>query len=191
MPSKNPKALLLFDTFKANHKRTKMSKIKFNGEPVELSGKTPQPGDQIEDFTFVKTDLSESSLSDYEGKKKVLMVLPSLDTGICQKEARAFNERLANHDDVVGLIVSKDLPMAMKRFCAAEGIENVIPASDFRYNDFGNQNGVEMQNSPLKGLYARMIYILDESNQVKYVEEVDDITHEPNYDKAIEALKAM
>ncbi|MAY83121.1 MAG: lipid hydroperoxide peroxidase [Flavobacteriales bacterium] len=168
-----------------------MSNIKFNGDPVELSGNTPQVGSKIEDFTFVKTDLSEASLSDYDGKKKVLMVLPSLDTGICQKEARAFNQKLDGQGDTVGLVISKDLPMAMKRFCAAEGIETIIPASDFRYNDFGSQTGVEMQNSPLKGLYARMIYILDENNEVKYVEEVDDITHEPNYDKAIEALKSL
>lgn len=168
-----------------------MSKIKFNGDPVELSGNTPQVGDQIDDFTFVKTDLSEASLSDYQGKKKVLMVLPSLDTGICQMETREFNKQLDGHNDVIGLVISKDLPMAMKRFCAAEGIETIIPASDFRYNDFGSQTGVEMQNSPLKGLYARMIYILDENNQVKYVEEVDDITHEPNYNKALEALKAL
>jgi len=168
-----------------------MSTIKFNGDPVELSGKTPQVGDQIDDFTFVKTDLSESSLSDFEGKKKVLMVLPSLDTGICQMETRAFNKKLEGQNDVVGLVISKDLPMAMKRFCAAEGIETIIPASDFRYNDFGSQTGVEMQNSPLKGLYARMIYILDENNQVKYVEEVDDITHEPNYEAALDAVKAL
>ena len=168
-----------------------MSKITFKGDPVELSGKTPQVGDQIDDFTFVKTDLSEGNLSDYEGKKKVLMVLPSLDTGICQMETRQFNTQLDGQDGVVGLVISKDLPMAMQRFCAAEGIETVIPASDFRYNDFGSQTGVEMQNSPLKGLFARIIYILDENNQVKYVEEVDDITHEPNYDKALEALKAM
>lgn len=168
-----------------------MKKITFKGDPVELSGNTPQLGDQIEDFTFVKTDLSEGNLSDYKGKKKVLMVLPSLDTGICQKETRQFNQKLDGQGDTVGLVISKDLPMAMQRFCAAEGIETVIPASDFRYNDFGSQTGVEMQNTPLKGLFARIIYILDENNQVKYLEEVDDITHEPNYDKAIEALKAM
>ena len=79
----------------------------------------------------------------------------------------------------------------MKRFCSAEGLETIIPASDFRYNDFGSQTGVEMQNSPLKGLFARMIYILDENNQVKYVEEVDDITHEPDYDKALSALSSL
>lgn len=167
-----------------------MSNITFRGEPVELSGSTPQLGDQIEDFTFVKVDLTEGSLSDYDGKKKVLMVLPSLDTGICQLEAKAFNQKLAEKSDVVGLVISKDLPMAMKRFCAAEGLETIIPASDFRYNDFGNQNGVEMKNSPLKGLFARMIYILDGNNKVTYVEEVDDITHEPNYDSALSAIDA-
>lgn len=168
-----------------------MSNIKFNGDPVTLNGNPPKLGDVIEDFTFVKTDLSEASLSDFSDKKKVLLVLPSLDTGICQMETRAFNEKLAERDDVVGLVVSKDLPMAMKRFCGAEGIENVIPASDFRYNDFGNQNGVEMTNSPLKGLFARLVYIVDENNKVVYAEEVDDITHEPNYDEAMNALQSM
>ena len=111
-----------------------MSSIKFNGDPIEVSGVIPGVGDKAEDFSFVKDDLSEGSLADYGNKVKVIMALPSLDTGICQKEARAFNEQLKDNDKVVGLIVSKDLPFAMKRFCASEGIENVVNASDFRYN---------------------------------------------------------
>jgi thiol peroxidase len=165
-----------------------MSNIKFKGDPIEVSGQIPSVGDQLDDFTFVTTDLKEASLSDYEGKKKVILAVPSLDTGICQKEARAFNEKLAGRNDVIGLVVSKDLPMAMKRFCAAEGIENVISASDYRYNDFGNQYGLEMTNGPLKGLFARVVLIADEDNKVIYKEEVDDITHEPDYDKALEAI---
>lgn len=165
-----------------------MSNIKFNGEPAEVSGKVPQPGAKIEDFTFVKQDLSEASLSDFDGKKKVLIVLPSLDTGVCQKETKEFNEKLAQMDDTVGLVLSKDLPFTLKRFCAAEGIENVIPASDFRYNDFANQTGVELVNTPFKGLFYRFVFVLNKDNEVVYTEEVADISHEPNYDAALDAL---
>ena len=168
-----------------------MSNIKFNGSPIEISGIIPEVGTKMEDFTFVKDDLSEGKLTDYNGKVKVVMALPSLDTGICQKEARAFNEQLNGNDNVVGLIVSKDLPFAMKRFCASEGIENIINASDYRYNDFGNQNNVEMVNGPLKGLYARVVMVLNGENEITYKEEVDDITHEPNYDAAKNAVNEL
>ena len=168
-----------------------MSSIKFNGDPIEVSGVIPGVGDKAEDFSFVKDDLSEGSLADYGNKVKVIMALPSLDTGICQKEARAFNEQLKDNDKVVGLIVSKDLPFAMKRFCASEGIENVVNASDFRYNDFGSQYNLEMTNGPLKGLFARIVLVVDKDNNIVYKEEVDDITHEPNYDGAKEAIDKL
>ena len=167
-----------------------MSNIKFNGEPAEVSGTIPQAGTKIEDFTVVQQDLSETSLSDFDGKKKVLIVLPSLDTGVCQKETKEFNEKLAAMDDVVGLVVSKDLPFTLKRFCAAEGIENVIPVSDFRYNDFANQTGVELVNTPFKGLFYRFVFVLNKENEVTYTEAVADISHEPNYDAALEAVKS-
>lgn len=168
-----------------------MSNIKFAGNPVQLSGNIPSVGDTFDDFTFVKEDLSEGNLYDYEGKVKVIMAVPSLDTGICQKEARAFNTLIGGKDDVIGLTVSKDLPMAMKRFCAAEGIADIISASDFRYNDFGSQNGIEMADGPLKGLFARVVFVLDKDNKITYKEEVDDITHEPNYDAAVEAVEKL
>lgn len=168
-----------------------MSDIKFNGDPIGVSGSIPNVGDKAEDFNFVKEDLSEGSLADYDGKVKVLMALPSLDTGICMKEARAFNEQLSNQDGVIGLIVSKDLPFAMKRFCSAEGLEEVISASDYRYNDFGSQYNLEMTSGPLKGLFARVVFVLDKNNIITYKEEVDDITHEPNYDAAKAAVEAL
>jgi thiol peroxidase len=168
-----------------------MSEIKFNGSPITVSGTIPSVGDKAEDFSFVKDDLSEGSLADYGDKIKVIMAVPSLDTGICQKEARAFNEQLSNKDGVVGIIVSKDLPFAMKRFCASEGLENVISASDFRYNDFTSQYNLEMTSGPLKGLMARVVFVLDKDNTIKYKEEVDDITHEPNYDKAKAAVDSL
>ncbi len=165
-----------------------MSNIKFNGDPINVSGKIPGVGDKAEDFTFVKQDLTEGSLADYGDKVKVLIVVPSLDTGVCQKEARAFNEKLGSKPGVVGIVISKDLPMAMKRFCTTEGIEDIISASDFRYNDFSNLYHAEMVDGPLKGLLARIVMVLDQDNIIKYVEEVDDITHEPDYDKAMEAI---
>lgn len=168
-----------------------MTKVNFNGNPVQLSGNIPTKGDRAEDFSFVKEDLSDATLADYKGKVKVIMALPSLDTGICQKEARAFNEKLSGMDGVVGIIVSKDLPMAMKRFCAAEGITNVVTASDFRYNDFSSQYNVDMTEGPLKGLMARVVWVLDVENNITYTELVDDITHEPNYDQAIDAVKEL
>jgi thiol peroxidase len=167
-----------------------MSNIKFNGEPAEVSGTIPKAGDKIEDFTVVNQDLSEASLSDFDGKKKVLIVLPSLDTGVCQKETKEFNEKLANMDDAVGLVISKDLPFTLKRFCGAEGIDNVIPVSDFRYNDFANQTGVELVNTPFKGLFYRFVFVLNKNNEVTYTEAVADISHEPNYDAALEALQS-
>ena len=168
-----------------------MSNINFAGNPVQVSGDIPGVGERIEDFTFVKEDLSEGALADYAEHVKVIMAVPSLDTGICQKEARAFNEMIGKMEGVVGLTVSKDLPFAMKRFCSVEGIEDIVSASDFRYNDFGSQNGIEMTDGPLKGIFARVVFVLDKDNKITYKEEADDITHEPNYDAAVAAVKDL
>ena len=168
-----------------------MSNIKFKGDPIEVSGKIPNVGDKALDFTFVKDDLSEGSLADFDGKKKVLIIVPSLDTGICQLEAKAFNQQMADKDDTVGLMISKDLPFAMKRFCASEGLETIVNASDFRYNDFASQYNAEMTTGPLKGLFARVVLVLDKDNNITYKEEVDDITQEPNYEAAKAAVEAI
>ena len=168
-----------------------MSNIKFKGDPIEVSGKIPNVGDKALDFTFVKDDLSEGSLADFDGKKKVLIIVPSLDTGICQLEAKAFNQQMADKDDTVGLMISKDLPFAMKRFCASEGLETIVNASDFRYNDFASQYNAEMTTGPLKGLFARVVLVLDKDNNITYKEEVDDITHEPNYEAAKAAVEEI
>jgi thiol peroxidase len=163
----------------------------FKGRPVNLLDPLPEVEENAFDFTFVKTDLSESSLYDYENKVKVVIGVPSLDTGICQRETREFNERLAKKEGVIGIIISKDLPFAMKRFCEAEGIENVVSASDYRYNDFTREYGTEMLDGPLKGLSARAVFIIDKQNKIRYVELTKDIIEEPNYDRVIEALDAL
>lgn len=165
--------------------------VKLKGSPVLLSGYIPEVKEIAPDFTFVMQDLTEKSLYDFEGINKVILALPSLDTGICALETKKFNEKLSTMSNVVGLVVSKDLPFAMKRFCGAEGIENVKPASDFRYGDFGKEYNLEMVNGPLKGLLARAVFVLDKENRIHYVELVADITYEPEYDKALAALAKL
>jgi thiol peroxidase len=164
---------------------------KFGGRPVNLLDPLPEVNENAFDFTFVKTDLSEGTLYDYDNKIKVLLGVPSLDTGICQTETRKFNERLGAMEGVVGIVISKDLPFAMKRFCETEGITNIISASDFRYTDFTREYGTEMIDGPLKGLSARAIFVVDKENKIRYVELTPDITVEPDYDSVIEAVKSL
>ena len=167
-----------------------MNKTKFKGSDINLKGDVPQAGSKAPDFTFVKEDLSEGKLSDLGGKKKIIIAVPSLDTGICQIETKRFNTELAKRKDVVGIVVSKDLPFAMKRFCAAEGIENVQIASDFRGN-FTSHYNTEMTNGPLKGLSARAVFVLDENNNIKHTELVSEVTEEPNYDEILAVVDSM
>jgi len=152
-----------------------------------LNGDVLSVGETAPDFTYVKQDLSEGTLYAHNDAKKVIIAVPSLDTGICQMETRRFNQELADKDGVKGIVISKDLPMAMKRFCAAEGIEDVEIASDFRGN-FTEDYKALMMDGPLKGLSARVVFVLDQDNKIIYREVVDDITHEPNYQAVLDAL---
>ena len=163
----------------------------FNGKPVELLEELPGVNQEAFDFTFVNTDLTEGSLYDFDGKVKVLIAVPSLDTGICQRETRQFNERLNQKDGVVGIVISKDLPFAMKRFCETEGLSNIVSASDFRYLDFTREYGTEMMDGPLKGLSARAVFVVDQNNKIRYVELTPDIILEPNYDKIMEVVNQL
>ena len=163
----------------------------FKGKPVELLEELPGVNQDAFDFTFVKTDLSESSLYDFDGKVKVLIAVPSLDTGICQRETRQFNERLNDKKGVVGIVVSKDLPFAMKRFCETEGLNNIVSASDFRYLDFTREYGTEMVDGPLKGLSARAVFVVDQNNKIRYVELTPDAIAEPDYDKVMAAVDQL
>jgi thiol peroxidase len=164
-----------------------MATTKFKGNDVHTIGELPKVGSKAPDFQLVAGDLSTKSLADFAGKKKILSINPSFDTGVCQKTAHAFNEKIAGRGDTVVLLVSADLPFAQKRFCEADGIDTSIPLSTFR-SDFGNAFGVKQTDGPLQGLLARAVLVLDESNQVKHVELVPEITTEPNYDKALAAL---
>jgi len=164
-----------------------MAKTKFKGSDVDTFGELPKVGSKAPDFQLVAADLSSKSLSDFSGKKKILTINPSYDTGVCQKTAHAFNEKVSGRSDTVVLLISADLPFAQKRFCQADGIEGVVPLSSFR-SDFGDVYGVELESGPLQGLLARAVIVLDENDRVKHAELVPEITTEPNYESALAAL---
>ncbi|MBL7706418.1 MAG: thiol peroxidase [Taibaiella sp.] len=165
-----------------------MATIKFKGNEVHTVGQLPQVGEQAKSFTLTTSSLSEKSLEDYKGKKVVLNIFPSVDTGVCATSVRTFNEKANALDNTVVVNVSKDLPFALSRFCAAEGLENVENLSDFK-STFGTDYGVTLSDSPLQGLLSRAVVVLDEQGKVLYTEQVDDITHEPNYEAALNILK--
>ncbi len=167
-----------------------MNKTKFKGVPVKLKGDLPELDAEAKDFTFVKEDLSEGHLSDYKGKIKIIMAVPSLDTGVCQMETKRFNRELEKREGVVGLVVSKDLPFAMKRFCENEGIENVQIASDFRSN-FSEQYNTRMVDGPLKGLNARAVFVVDKDNKIRHTQLTNDVTEEPDYDRALKVVDEL
>lgn len=166
-----------------------MSKTAFKGNPVQMGGDLPQIGAKAPDFRLTNTDLADISLDSFSGKRVILNIFPSIDTGVCAASVRTFNQHAANMDNAVVVCVSKDLPFAHKRFCGAEGIENVVSASEFKDHSFSKAYGVEMQDGPLVGLMARSVVVVNKKGEVIHTEIVDDITHEPNYEAAINALE--
>lgn len=165
-----------------------MANVTFKGNPMTLTGEELKVGDQAPDFTVLNTSLEEVNLSDYEGKRKLISVIPSIDTGVCSTQTKTFNERAAGVDNVEVLTISNDLPFAQKRWTADEGLENAVTLSDHRDLSFGENYGVVMEELRL---LARSVFILDENNKVVYVEYVPEGTDHPDYDKAIEALQSM
>ena len=165
-----------------------MSSIKLKGNPINTSGSLPAKGTKAQDFKLVKSDLSELKLSDLLGKKVVLNIFPSLDTGVCAASVRRFNKDASELDNTVVVCVSKDLPFAHGRFCTAEGLNNVVTASDFREGNFGRDYGVNIIDGPLAGLHSRAVIVLDEQGVVKYTEQVPDIVQEPDYEAALQSL---
>lgn len=165
-----------------------MAITSFKGQPVKLIGEFVKVGAVAPDFKLVKTDLSSFSLSELAGKRVILNIFPSLDTAVCATSVRKFNELAASLPDTVVLAISKDLPFAHARFCTTEGIKNVIPLSDFRLSEFDEEYGVRMADGPLKGLLARAVVVIGKDGRVAYTELVPEITQEPDYAKAIEAL---
>ncbi len=165
-----------------------MATTKLAGNPVQLAGDFPEKDSQINTLIAVKQDLSELSLEDYKGKRKILNIFPSIDTDVCATSVRTFNQKASALENTVVICLSADLPFAQKRFCGAEGIENVEIGSLFRNCDFADTCGVLIQDGPLKGLTARAVIVLDENNRVIYSQLVDDITHEPDYDAALASV---
>ncbi len=168
---------------------TGMATTAFKGEPVTTCGQLPEVGSKAPDFTVVGTDLSEVTLADFAGRRVVLSVFPSVDTGVCAASVRAFNEKAAGMEGTQVVCISHDLPFALARFCGAEGIENVTAASGFR-SSFGADYGLTMTDGPLEGLLARAVIVLDDEGTVVYTQLVEEISTEPDYDAALAALRA-
>ena len=162
-----------------------MAKITLKGTPVNTSGTLPQKGSKAPDFTLVKSDLGNLSLSELKGKKIILNIFPSLDTSTCATSVRKFNKLAAEKTNTVVLAISKDLPFAHGRFCTTEGITNVVTLSGFRDTSFGKAYGIDIADGPLAGLYARSIVVVDETGKVVHTQLVPEIVDEPGYDAAL------
>ncbi len=165
-----------------------MSQVTFKGTPVNVAGNLPSVGDRAPAFSLTASDLSDKGLEAFAGKKKVLNIFPSLDTGTCAKSVREFNRRAAELSDTVVLCISMDLPFAQSRFCGAEGLDNVVTLSAFRHPEFLDDYGVRMADGPLAGLAARTVVVVDADNTVRHVEQVGEIADEPDYEAALGAI---
>jgi thiol peroxidase len=165
-----------------------MAAITLGGNPIHTSGELPKVGSKLADFKLVKNDLSIADLSTFAGKKLVLNIFPSIDTGTCATSVRKFNESASNLANTTVLCISRDLPFAQKRFCGAEGLENVVNLSDFQEGTFGKNNGLEIVDGPLAGLHSRAIIVVDENGTITHTEQVGEIANEPNYETALAAL---
>jgi thiol peroxidase len=165
-----------------------MASITLGGNPVKTSGELPNVGSKAPEFELIKTDLSIATLADFLGSKLVLNIFPSVDTGTCAASVRKFNENASQLENTKVLCISRDLPFAQKRFCGAEGLENVINLSDFKSGSFGKDFGLEIMDSVLAGLHSRVVIVLDENGIVQYAEQVAEIADEPNYESALAAL---
>lgn len=166
-----------------------MANVTLGGNPITVNGSFPKAGDTVHDFTLTGKDLKEVGLKDFAGKRKVLNIVPSLDTPVCQASTRTFNQRAAELNNAVVLVVSADLPFVGGRFCGAEGLDKVTTLSTFRNRDFHQKLGVDVADGALKGLTSRAVVVLDENNKVLHAELVPEIKQEPNYDAALAALK--
>ena len=164
--------------------------VQLKGNPVHVAGRLPAAGQTAEPFQLVAKDLSDVDLKSYAGKRKVLNIFPSVDTGTCAASVRKFNELAAQLDNTVVLCISADLPFAQARFCGAEGLDNVVTLSTLRHPEFLTDYGVRIEDGPLAGLAARAVVVLDADDSVLASELVGEISEEPNYDAAIAALKA-
>ena len=166
-----------------------MASVKFQGNPVNLSGNSVNVGDQAPVVAVTAADLSGIQIGGEQGRAQIIVVVPSLDTGVCAASARKFNEAAASIENAEVVVVSMDLPFAMGRFCATEGIKNLRVGSDFRNKEFARAYGVLIADGALAGLTARAVFVIDVSGEVVYKELVEEITNEPNYEAALNAAK--
>lgn len=164
-----------------------MATVTLKGNPIETIGSLPAVGSEAPQFNLVKQTLDELTLEELKGKKVVLNIFPSIDTGTCAMSVRAFNEKAAALDGVAVICVSMDLPFALGRFCGAEGIDKVATASGFR-SSFGSDYGLVFTAGPLTGLYSRCVVVLDETGKVLYTEQVAETANEPDYEAALASL---
>ncbi|MCA0131817.1 thiol peroxidase [Winogradskyella alexanderae] len=165
-----------------------MANITLGGNPIQTVGNLPQAGTKAPDFKLTATDLSDKSLSDFEGSRLVLNIFPSIDTGTCAQSVRTFNEKASALENTKVLCISKDLPFAMARFCGAEGLDNVTNLSDYKTGDFGKSYGLTIANSALETLLSRCIVVIDTDGTILHTEQVGEIADEPNYEAALNAL---
>lgn len=165
-----------------------MATVTLGGNPVKTSGELPKVGSKAPDFKLVNKDLGIVSLSDFAGKRLVLNIFPSVDTSTCAASVRNFNVKASELQNTTVLCISRDLPFAQKRFCGAEGIENVVNLSDFKDGSFGKDYGLELSNSALAGLHSRVVIVVDENGTILYTEQVSEIANEPNYETALAVL---
>ena len=165
-----------------------MATITLKGNKINTSGNLPKVGSTAPDFVLVDGDLNNVTLENYKGKKKLLSIVPSLDTPTCALSTKKFNDKAKSRNDTVFLTISADLPFAMKRFCAAEGVGNVIPLAMMRSRNFAKDYGVLIQDGPLAGITARAVVVLDANNKVLHAELAPEIAQEPDYEKALAAL---
>lgn len=165
-----------------------MAKINLKGNEISTIGYLPAIGAPAPEFKLVKTNLEETDLKDYRGKTVVLNIFPSVDTGVCAASVRKFNSEASKKKETAVICVSADLPFAHKRFCEAEGLQNVIPVSTFRSPDFGKNYGQTITSGPLAGLLARAVVVISPEGKVKYTEQVPEIGQEPNYQAALDAI---
>lgn len=166
-----------------------MATVTLKGNPVSVAGNLPKAGDAAPAFQLATKELADVGLAQWSGKRKVLNIVPSLDTPTCQKSTRVFNEKASAMRNSVVLVIAADLPFAMARFCGAEGLSNVVTLSTFRSKDFHQKYGVDIADGPLRGLTARAVVVLDENDKVVHSELVPEIANEPDYDAALAALK--
>ena len=165
-----------------------MASITLGGNPIHTNGELPSVGSKAPQFQLVQNNLSVASLENFAGSKLVLNIFPSIDTGTCATSVRTFNAKASALENTKVLCISRDLPFAQKRFCGAEGLENVINLSDFKTGSFGKDFGLEITDGPLAGLHSRVVIIIDENGTVKYTEQVAEIADEPNYEAALAVL---